>query len=155
LILGSFLKVSQVKQARVSGGQITSNADDVPQRAIFRSAVVEQILLALLLALLSNALKFNPQNEAKLTVSLRDYKDKIGLCFAVTDDGPGISVADQQRIFEPFFKSGDVSATRGKGLGLTVAKALALKIDAILEHIRNTVRGSTFELTVGAQFPPA
>jgi two-component system capsular synthesis sensor histidine kinase RcsC len=151
LILGSFLKVSQVKQARVSGGQITSNADDVPQRAIFRSAVVEQILLALL----SNALKFNPQNEAKLTVSLRDYKDKIGLCFAVTDDGPGISVADQQRIFEPFFKSGDVSATRGKGLGLTVAKALALKIDAILEHIRNTVRGSTFELTVGAQFPPA
>ena len=143
--------MSQVKQARVSGGQITSNADDVPQRAIFRSAVVEQILLALL----SNALKFNPQNEAKLTVSLRDYKDKIGLCFAVTDDGPGISVADQQRIFEPFFKSGDVSATRGKGLGLTVAKALALKIDAILEHIRNTVRGSTFELTVGAQFPPA
>ena len=143
--------MSQVKQARVSGGQITSNADDVPQRAIFRSAVVEQILLALL----SNALKFNSQNEAKLTVSLRDYKDKIGLCFAVTDDGPGISVADQQRIFEPFFKSGDVSATRGKGLGLTVAKALALKIDAILEHIRNTVRGSTFELTVGAQFPPA
>ena len=143
--------MSQVKQARVSGGQITSNADDVPQRAIFRSAVVEQILLALL----SNARKFNPQNEAKLTVSLRDYKDKIGLCFAVTDDGPGISVADQQRIFEPFFKGDDVSATRGKGLGLTVAKALALKIDAILEHIRNTVRGSTFELTVGAQFPPA
>ena len=146
-----FLESVSSKASQSFGGQVASNADDVPQRGIFRSAVVEQILLALL----SNALKFNPQNEAKLTVSLRDYKDKIGLCFAVTDDGPGISVADQQRIFEPFFKGGDVSATRGKGLGLTVAKALALRIDAILEHIRNKDRGSTFELTVGAQFPPA
>jgi signal transduction histidine kinase len=149
--LKKFIQSLSSKASQNFGGQVTSNANDVPQRAIFRSAVVEQILLALL----SNALKFSPNNEAKLTVSLRDHNQRIGLCFAVTNDGAGISITDQKRIFEPFFKGGDASATRGKGLGLTVAQALSRRIDAELVHILDSAPGSTFELTANAKFPSA
>ncbi|MGB1939149.1 MAG: ATP-binding protein [Pseudomonadales bacterium] len=133
------------------GGQTTLFADNLPDRARFRSIIVEQILLCLL----SNAIKFSPLNEAKLIVSLKDYQEKIGICFTITDDGPGISTDDRKRIFEPFFKAGDASATRDKGLGLTVARALSRRIDAELAYIPQGRSGSTFELTISAQFSSA
>ena len=45
---------------------------------------------------------------------------------AVADDGPGIAVADQERIFERYYRS-ETEATRrnqGSGLGLPIARAL-------------------------------
>ena len=45
---------------------------------------------------------------------------------AVADDGPGIAVVDQERIFERYYRS-ETEATRrnqGSGLGLPIARAL-------------------------------
>jgi signal transduction histidine kinase len=46
--------------------------------------------------------------------------------FAVADDGPGIAVDDQARIFERFYRSETTTPLRneGAGLGLPIARAM-------------------------------
>ena len=73
--------------------------------------------------LLSNASKYSPvSTEIKITVSIDDQ-----LCVVeLTDQGIGISRADQKKLFSPFFRA-DNAETRdvhGTGLGLVICKQL-------------------------------
>ncbi|MBY0241815.1 MAG: HAMP domain-containing histidine kinase [Burkholderiaceae bacterium] len=43
----------------------------------------------------------------------------------VQDDGPGVPPADQDRIFEPFYRSGNVRDNTGTGLGLALVRQIA------------------------------
>jgi signal transduction histidine kinase len=66
-----------------------------------------------------NALKFAGRAE----VTLREEPGTAVI--EVSDDGPGISEEQKQRVFEPFYR-GDESrgATEGSGLGLSITRAL-------------------------------
>ena len=76
--------------------------------------------------LLSNAIKFTPAGGS-ITVKLsrRAEEGATFVEYAVTDTGPGIPKAEQDRIFEKFAQiaSGE-SHVGGTGLGLSIAKAL-------------------------------
>ncbi len=72
-----------------------------------------------------NAVKFSPHGGEVLVEVQRDAER---LRFVVYDQGPGVSGADSQNIFEPFFHaSGSDGAARvpGSGLGLPVARRIA------------------------------
>ncbi len=83
------------------------------------SARIEQVLCNLL----SNALKFTPAGGR---VVLRTDADEKWLTVSVSDTGPGLSVADQSRVFERFYQVGDVlnKTIQGTGLGLSISKEL-------------------------------
>lgn len=68
--------------------------------------------------LLSNALQHNPSGGA-VTVSVRDTID--GLAISVTDTGQGLSPEQVASMFDRFSKG---VASRGSGLGLTIAKGI-------------------------------
>jgi len=74
--------------------------------------------------LISNAIKFTPQNgEVNFTVEI---KEKSSLYISVQDNGIGIEKHKQNIIFEPFSQE-DNSTTRkygGTGLGLTISNKL-------------------------------
>lgn len=73
-----------------------------------------------LINLLGNAGRFTEQGG----VILRCTLEKQAIVISVADTGPGIALADQERIFEPF-QQADVSTRRqhgGSGLGLTISK---------------------------------
>ena len=67
--------------------------------------------------LLENALRYS----ADQPVSVRARVSGGRLLVRVVDRGPGIGRADQDRIFEPFFRAGDGRST-GSGLGLAIVK---------------------------------
>ncbi len=73
-----------------------------------------------LLNLLGNAIKFTAAGEVLLQVAATNGVFRV----SVTDTGPGIAEADQQRIFEEF-QQGDIIRTSkkvGTGLGLAICK---------------------------------
>ncbi|HTE63467.1 MAG TPA: ATP-binding protein [Solirubrobacteraceae bacterium] len=66
--------------------------------------------------LLENAVRYSGDQP----ISVRARVSGGRLLVRVVDRGPGISPADQERIFEPFFRGGGGSA--GSGLGLAIVK---------------------------------
>ncbi|MGF1506764.1 MAG: ATP-binding protein [Anaerolineae bacterium] len=98
--------------------------------------------------LLTNALNYTPPGG---TVTLRVIRRSCGFgCagVAVEDTGPGISLEDQQPLFERFFRgeAAQTSNAPGTGLGLSIAKAVAEKHGGSIEVSSTPGHGSTFTL---------
>jgi two-component system cell cycle sensor histidine kinase PleC len=85
----------------------------------------ERAIKQILVNLLSNAVKFTPEN-GKVSVFARRMSGG-GLMFGVSDTGIGISLEDQQKVFDSFGQGKhDVAiADKGTGLGLAIVKGLA------------------------------
>ncbi len=68
---------------------------------------------------LSNAHKFSPlAHPVRVAVACED-----GLvCVTVSDAGSGLSEAEIERLFEPFYRAGSAKGVPGSGLGLTIVK---------------------------------
>jgi signal transduction histidine kinase len=79
----------------------------------------------MLLNLLDNAIKYGPVGQT-VTVGVRGAGDRARVW--VEDEGPGIDLAQRERIFEPFFRiDRDAnSAIGGSGIGLSVVRELAV-----------------------------
>ncbi len=71
--------------------------------------------------LVSNALKYAPKGEIRITGTTRP--EQVVVC--VSDQGPGIDAHDLPHIFDRFYRSTDaVKQTKGAGLGLYLARAI-------------------------------
>jgi signal transduction histidine kinase len=78
---------------------------------------IEQVLVNLV----SNALKYAPGGEIKITGAV--YPEQVVVC--VSDQGPGIEAKDLPHIFDRFYRSTRaVKQTKGAGLGLYLARAI-------------------------------
>lgn len=77
--------------------------------------------------LLSNAIKHSPPGEkVGVAVTRREVADREGLEVAVSDQGAGIPLAFQPRVFERFAQAdgSDRRRTGGTGLGLAITRRL-------------------------------
>lgn len=72
---------------------------------------------------IDNAIKYICLENGLIEVSLKNKGDKI--IFSVKDNGLGIPRKDQQKVFEKFFRSDNISRNKiaGTGLGLYIARA--------------------------------
>ena len=70
--------------------------------------------------LLDNALKFTPAGGA---VEIGAEQADEGVRLWVQDSGPGIAPADQERIFERFYR-GEHAGAEGAGLGLAIVRSI-------------------------------
>ena len=69
--------------------------------------------------LVENALAWSP-DDAPVVVSAGLVAGRVDL--RIIDRGPGIAVADRERVFQPFQRLGDSTRGTGVGLGLAVAR---------------------------------
>jgi len=99
-------------------------------------------LRQILINLLSNAVRYTEQGEVRLVA---DYRDQC-LYIRISDTGPGISEADQQRIFLPFER---LSARQtGAGLGLAITQRLIDIMGGELTLDSEPGKGSEFTVSI-------
>jgi two-component system, sensor histidine kinase len=108
-------------------------------------------LRAALENLIDNAVKFTEQGGVALAVKpLRGAKGKVGVAFAISDSGIGLTLSEIKRLFRPFSQANVSIASRfgGAGLGLSSVKALARAMGGDIVIAQRRGGGTTFTLTV-------
>jgi signal transduction histidine kinase len=106
----------------------------------------EQRIAQVILNLVGNAIKFTDEGEVKIEVTVSNETFLV----SVHDTGPGVTEADQQRIFDEF-QQADGSSTRkkgGTGLGLSISKKI-IDMHGGRIWVESTLgKGSTFRFTL-------
>lgn len=131
--------------------KITHHIDDeIPDYILSDSTRLQQILLNLV----NNAIKFTPEGEISIKVSLlSQINEELELKFAVKDTGIGIPANKLNRLFKSFSQV-DSSHSRkygGTGLGLVISsKLLELMNGQIWVESKVNV-GTTFFFTIKTQ----
>lgn len=99
--------------------------------------------------LVSNAVKYTPDGRS-ITVSLSREDDEVVL--RCTDEGIGISHADQDHLFSEFFRSTNPEAVAepGTGLGLTIVQRIVERHGGRIEVTSELGHGSTFTVRLPA-----
>ena len=92
---------------------------DIPPVNVDREAIARSLL-----NLVNNALKYS-KDQKYIGVSL--YRSNGSIKLEVQDRGIGIAAAEQDKIFEKFYRCGDplVHNTKGSGLGLSLVRHIA------------------------------
>ncbi len=112
-------KAANLLSVRASDRKVKIDRPDsdetLPARGEFRR------VLQILVNLIGNAVRYSPENAM---VWMRTEQDGDLAVVIVADQGKGIAVEDQARIFEKFERV-DTSEAGGSGLGLYIARRLA------------------------------
>ena len=108
-----------------------------------------QSLQQILMRLLSNASKFSKDGG---TVTLGADREGDRVRIWVRDKGVGISQADIEKVFEPFFQTEQATTRRfsGIGLGLTIARNLALRMEGEVTLKSEPGQGTTASVLLPA-----
>lgn len=95
---------------------------------------------------ITNAIKYT--EKGSVTIGARNSSQ--GVTFEVSDTGIGINKADQERVFDKFFRSEDfrTRANSGTGLGLYVTMKLTRMIHAEISVESELNKGSTFSINI-------
>jgi signal transduction histidine kinase len=105
-------------------------------------------VLQIVTNLIANALHWTPAG-GRVDLGLATENGEVSV--AVSDTGPGVEPEAEERIFRPFW-SGDGGGT---GLGLTIARELALALGGRLELHSEPGQGSRFVLVLPVNQPAA
>ncbi len=104
-----------------------------------------QLLRHILTNLLSNACKYSPEGRF---VKCRAAVTSDQIVLTVADNGIGIPLEDQPRLFDFFFRAGNVGGIPGTGLGLLVVQRCVTAHGGRIEFTSTPGQGTCFTVTL-------
>ncbi|NNM17424.1 MAG: PAS domain-containing sensor histidine kinase, partial [Croceitalea sp.] len=105
----------------------------------------ERILALSLSNLLNNAIKYSPEGS---NIEIVVNEDPKMLTITIIDEGLGIPEADQQFIFDRYFRASNVLITQGTGIGLNIARQHIKNLGGEITFVSTVEEGSKFSLFI-------
>ena len=104
--------------------------------------------------LISNAIKYSPPGTT-VTIELTVAEGQLRL--AVSDEGPGISAADQKKLFRKFSRlsARPTGGESSSGLGLAIVKQLVEALQGSVSCESTLGAGATFRVAIPVGLPTA
>jgi len=134
------------------GLQLRLNLDESVPRFI---TVDGDRLRQVMTNLLQNAIRYTTLGSVHCNVEPRTLSGELSLRIEVVDTGIGVSIADQERIFEPFSRGSQEKETepfgRRMGLGLSISRAMIEKLNGTITLASVEGKGSVFTMTFPIQ----
>jgi len=164
-ILNDFLSVSKLEEGKVENlceefnlrtfaTEVISEMQSIAktdQRIVYThncSDVVsldKRLLKNILFNLISNATKFSPESS-DILVTIDETAQELLL--TVKDSGIGISAADQEHLFERFFRGQNATHIQGTGLGLNIVAKYVELMNGSIELKSEENIGTAFIITL-------
>lgn len=121
-------KVAYTSSVRPAGLTLVADPDLLEQAAInlLKNAI--------------EAVRGRPDAAVALNIGLQDAQAEL----RVTDNGPGLPAGDPEGVFVPFF----TTKAGGSGIGLALARQIALAHGGRLDHRPRAPHGAVFRLTL-------
>jgi signal transduction histidine kinase len=125
--------------ARQKSQRLQLEVADLPGGLVFDLRRMRQVVVNLVV----NAIKFTPEG-GRITVRAAGQGDVVRV--EVEDNGPGIPLDQQPRLFKPFSQLdlSDSRSNRGVGLGLSISKAIVEAHGGTIGVESEVGRGATF-----------
>ncbi|MBZ0292623.1 MAG: PAS domain-containing sensor histidine kinase [Anaerolineae bacterium] len=112
--------------------------------SLFELVTIDKALLNhILINLIGNAIKYSPQG-GEIRFGLQ--RDDDHAVFEISDQGIGIPEEDQENLFKPFFRGGNVEGIGGTGLGMAIVYESVQTWGGVLNFESKLGQGSTFRV---------
>ncbi len=106
----------------------------------------QTMVMQVFLNLMGNAVKYSRKTIAPVVcISCKDNGDSIQ--YSIGDNGMGIKLADQEKVFQLFTRSDEANEYEGTGVGLSIVKKIMEKHDGRIWIEPNQETGSIFHVT--------
>ncbi|MBI4818086.1 MAG: HAMP domain-containing protein [Deltaproteobacteria bacterium] len=104
-------------------------------------ANLDRVLMRRVLAnLATNAIQAAGVGKARLRISCARVRE--GVEIRIEDNGPGVPIGDEEKIFEPYF----TTKSEGTGLGLAIVKKIVLQHQGTVRVVRSSLGGAGFSI---------
>ena len=163
-ILNEFLSIGKIEDGKIMARIISFNITELitgvcnemqaiarhGQKIVYAHSGETDVLLDpsllknVLINLLSNAIKFSDENTL-ISVACSSARKEITL--SIKDNGIGIAKADQEHLFERFFRGANASNIQGTGLGLHIVGKYIELMNGHIDFISELEKGTEFIIT--------
>jgi signal transduction histidine kinase len=183
-ILGTFgalLRIAQIESGATAGQFAEVDLPDVlttlaevyepmadDKKQIFSAAIScnlkvcgdRELLGQTLANIIENAMKHSPPGAR---IDLKAVASSTGIKVIVSDDGPGIPLAERENVFKRFYRVESSRSTAGSGLGLSLVDAIVnlhrirvnladnhpgLRVSLIFSALEHVVPGSSYGISL-------
>lgn len=164
-ILNDMLSISKLEEGKVEVNAETVNCKECMkdivtelnsitkkgQQLVYKhsgheeGAIDKKIIKHILYNLISNAVKFSPDDK---NIYVNTNVENSRIILKVRDEGIGISKEDQQHLFERFFRGQNASNIQGTGLGLNIVAKYVEILGGELSFESKLNEGTTFTIVI-------